>query len=109
MKRSVLTQLTSALRIRILAEAKCSDTADISTRNSDPARVEFTEVMNALEKSSPVDSPDYYSTPYSWMIDNDFRHIEPEEDEIIEIPEKYRHVFYGYDDIEFAGMAPPAN
>ncbi len=43
------------------------------------------------------------------MIDNDFRHIEPGEDEVIEIPEKYRHVFYGYDDIEFAGMSPPAN
>jgi hypothetical protein len=43
------------------------------------------------------------------MIDSDFRHIEPEEDGVIEIPEKYRDVFYGYDNIEFAGMAPPAN
>ena len=69
-------------------EAKCSDTADISTQNSDPSRIEYTQVKNASEKSSPVDSPDYYSTPYSWMIDNEFRHIEPEEDEVIEMPEK---------------------
>ncbi len=43
------------------------------------------------------------------MINNDFRHIEPEEDEVIEIPGKYRHVFYGYYNIEFARMASPAN
>jgi hypothetical protein len=43
------------------------------------------------------------------MTNNDFRHIEPEEDEVIVIPEKIRHVFYGCDDTHFAGMAPPAN
>jgi hypothetical protein len=43
------------------------------------------------------------------MIDNDFRLIKPEYDEVIEIPKKYLHLFYGYDDIVFAGMAPPAN
>jgi hypothetical protein len=43
------------------------------------------------------------------MVDNDFRHIEPEEDEVMEIPEKYPHVFYGCGDIEFVGMTSPAN
>ncbi len=92
-------------------EAKCPDTTYISTQNSEPARFKFTQVMNSSEKSSPVDSPDYYSTPYSWMIDSDFRHIEPEEDEVIFklIPEIFHDVSNRYSDIELARMAAPAN
>ncbi len=82
MKRSVLTQLTSALRIL-----------------NEPG-------SNASEMSDPADTPDYYSTTYTWMTNNDFRHIEPVEDEVIVIPEKFPHVFYGCDDTHFAGMAP---
>jgi hypothetical protein len=78
-------------------EAKCSDTAHISTQNLEPTESEFTQVMNASEKSSPVDSPDYYSTPFSWMIDDDFRHIEPEEDEVIVIQGKF--VMYSMDSV----------
>ncbi len=85
------------------------DTAHINTPNSEPARFEFTKVVNASEISDPADTPDYYSTPYTWMTNNDFRHIEPEEDEVIVIPEKFRRVFYGCDDTHFAGMAPPSN
>ena len=50
----------------------------------------------------PVANPDYYySTPYpSTKADK-------EEDEVIVIPERFRHVFYGYEESEFAGMAPP--
>jgi hypothetical protein len=91
-------------------EAKCSDTAHICTPNSEPAKFEFTQVMNASKMSDPVDTPDYYSTrgPYTWMTNNDFRHIEPEEDEVIVIPGKFLHVFCGCNDTHFAGMAPPA-
>jgi hypothetical protein len=59
--------------------------------------------------SDPADTPNYYSTPYTWMTNNAFRHIEPEEDEVIVIPEKFRHVFYGCNDTHFAEMALPAN
>jgi hypothetical protein len=43
------------------------------------------------------------------MIDNDFRRVESEEDEVKAIPEKNRPMFYEYNDTEFAGMVPPAN
>jgi hypothetical protein len=29
------------------------------------------------------------------------------EEEVIVIPEQFRHVFYGDGELEFAGMAPP--
>ena len=54
--------------------------------------------------SSLVDTPDYYSTPYPQMQNN-----APDEDEVIVVPEKFRHIFFGYDDHQFAGMALPAN
>ncbi len=57
-------------------ESQWSDTAHISNQNSDPARSEFTQVMNASEVSTPVDAPDYYSKPYSWMIDHEVSHTE---------------------------------
>ena len=88
-------------------ESKWSDTADISNQNSEPARSEFTQVMKAPEMSTPVDTLDYYSKPYSWMIDHEVSHVKPEEDEVIVIPEKFKRVFFGHDDTEFAGMANP--
>ena len=33
----------------------------------------------------------------------------PKDEEVIVIPEKFRHVFYGYEESEFAGMANPSN
>jgi hypothetical protein len=88
-------------------ELKWSDTAHINNQNSEPARSEFTQVMNASEMSTPVDTSDYYSKPYSWMIGHEVSHVKPEEDEVIGIPENLKRVFFGYDDTEFAGMANP--
>jgi hypothetical protein len=60
--------------------------------------------MNASEMAFPVATPDYcYSTPYSSTNAS----ADKEEDEVIVIPERFRHVFYGYEESEFAGMAPP--
>ena len=85
-------------------EAKCSCTAHNSATNSEPAQFEFTQVMKASEMSYLVDTPDYYSKHYSQMQGQ-----APVEDEVIVVPEKFRHIFFGYDDAEFAGMALPAN
>jgi hypothetical protein len=52
-----------------------SDIARISNQNSDPARSEFTQVMNASEMSTPVDTPGYYSKSYPWMIDHEAFHV----------------------------------
>ena len=82
--------------------AKCSGTAHSSGPNSDSLQFEFTQVMKASEMSYLVDTPDYYSTPYHQMQEQ-----APVEDEVIVVPEKFRHIFFGYDDTEFAGMAPP--
>ncbi len=57
--------------------------------------------------STPVDTPDYYSKPYSWMIDHEVSHVKPEEDEVIVIQEKFKRVFFGQDNTEFARMANP--
>jgi hypothetical protein len=79
-------------------EVKCSGTAHNSATNSEPAEFEFTQVMKASEMSYLVDTPDYYYTPNSMQG-------APVEDEVIVVPEKFRHIFFGYDDAEFAGMA----
>ena len=82
----------------------CPYTAHISISNSDSPESEFTQVMNASELAFPVATPDYYySTPYSPANAS----ADKEEDEVIVIPERFRHVFYGYEESEFAGMAPP--
>ena len=58
--------------------------------------------------SSPVVYPDYYSTPYDQTADYGPATCPKDEEEIIVIPEKFRHVFYGYDDEHvFVGMANP--
>jgi hypothetical protein len=89
-------------------ESKWSDTAHISNQNSEPARSEFTQVMNASEMSTPNDTPNYYyPEPNSWMIDHEVSHVKPEEDDIIVIPENFKRVFFGQDDTEFAGMSNP--
>jgi hypothetical protein len=88
-------------------ESKWSDTAHISNQNSEPARSEFTQVMNALEMSALVDTSYYYSKPYSWMIDHEVSHVKAEEDEVIVIPGKFKRVFFGQDDTKFAWMANP--
>ncbi len=59
--------------------------------------------------STPVDTPDYYSKPYSWMIDHKVSHVKSEEDEVIVMLENFKRVFFGQDDTEFAGMANPEN
>ena len=53
-----------------------------------------------------VDTPDYYLPPSSYQH---FKDQAPSEDDVIVVSEKFRHVFYGYDGTEFAGMALPAN
>ena len=47
--------------------------------------------------SSPVVYPDYYSTPYDQTADYGPATCPKDEEEIIVIPEKFRHVFYGYE------------
>jgi hypothetical protein len=59
------------------------------------------------EISAPVDTPDYYSKSYSWMIDYEVSHVKSEEDEVIVILEKFSRVFLGQDDTEFAWMVNP--
>ena len=60
--------------------------------------------MNASELAYPVATPDYYySTPYPAAN----APTDKEEEEVIVIPEQFRHVFYGNEELEFAGMAPP--
>ena len=39
------------------------------------------------------------------MIDHEVSHVKPEEYEVVVIPEKYKSVFFGQKDTEFAGMA----
>jgi hypothetical protein len=70
---------------------------------------EFSQVMSASDlTSSPVVYPDYYSTPYDQTADYGPATCPKDEEEIIVIPEKFRHVFYGYDDEHvFVGMANP--
>ncbi len=55
--------------------------------------------------STPVDTPDYYSKPYSWMIDHEVYQVNSEEDTVIVITEKISRVLFGQDDTEFAWMA----
>jgi hypothetical protein len=85
---------------------KWSDTAHISNQSSEPARSEFTQVVNGSEMSTPVDTPEYYSKSYSWMIDHEVFHVKIDEDEVIVIP-GFSRVFFGQDDTEFAWMADP--
>ena len=82
----------------------CPCTAYISNSNSDSPESKFTQVMNASELAYPVATPDYYySTPYPAAN----APTDKEEEEVIVIPEQFRHVFYGNGKLEFAGMAPP--
>ncbi len=53
-----------------------------------------------------VDTPDYCPPPSHYQ---QFKNQAPREDDVIVVPEKFRHVFYGYDGTEFAGMALQAN
>ena len=87
-------------------EAKCSGTASNSKPNSEQTRFEFTQVMKASEMSYLVDTPDYYLPPSSYP---QFKDQVPIEDDVIVVPEKFRHIFYGYASTGFAGMALPAN
>ena len=56
----------------------------------------------------PVVTPDYYSTPYDRTVDYGPT-TRPQDEEVIVIPEKFRHVFYCHEESEFAGMANPSN
>ncbi len=87
-------------------KAKCSGTASNSTLNSEQTQFEFTQVMRASEISYLVDTPDYYPPTSSYP---QFKDQAPSEDDVIVVPEKFLHIFYGYDGIEFAGMALLAN
>ncbi len=53
-----------------------------------------------------VDTPDYYPPP---SIYPQFKDQAPREDDVIVVSEKFRHVFYGYNGTEFAGMVLQAN
>jgi hypothetical protein len=81
----------------------CPCTAHISNSNSDSPESEFTQVMNASELASPVAAPDYYySTPYPAANASTDK-----EEEVIVIPEQFRHAFYSNGELEFTGMPPP--
>ena len=90
-------------------ETDCSCTAPFSFSNSEPTMFEFSQVMRAsVLTPSPVVYPDYYSTPYDQTADYGPATCPKDEEEIIVNPEKFRHVFYGYDDEHvFVGMANP--
>ncbi len=92
-------------------ETDCSCNALSSTPNSEPTMFEFSlsQVMRAsVLTSSPVVYPDYYSTPYDQTADYGPATCPKDEEAIVVIPEKFRHVFYGYDDEHvFVGMANP--
>ena len=64
--------------------------------------------MYASRMTHPVVTPDYYSTPYDQTVDYGPT-TRPQDEEVIVIPEKFRHVFYGHEETEFAGMAYPNN
>ena len=66
--------------------------------------------MNASRMTIPVVTPDYYSTPYDQTEEYETSTC-PKDEEIIVIPEQFRHIFYGNDESElaFAGMANPSN
>jgi hypothetical protein len=89
-------------------EAKWSGTASNrdSTSNSEQTQFKFTQVISASEMSYLVGTPDYYPLTPSYP---QFKDQEPSEDDVIVVPEKFRHIFYGYDGTEFAGMALLAN
>ena len=93
-----------------VTETDCSCTASISSPNSEHSKFEFNQVMNASWRTNPVVSPDYYSTPYDQTVEDETTTC-PEDEDLIVIPEKFRHVFYGNEDSElvFAGMANPGN
>ncbi len=82
----------------------CPCTAHIGISNSDSPESKFTQIMNASELAFPVATPNYYySTPYPAA--NASLATDKEKEEVIEIPEQFRHVFYGNGELEFAGMA----
>jgi hypothetical protein len=54
-----------------------------------------------------VDTPDYYPPPSSYPRFKD--QTPSEDDDVIVVSEKFRHILYGYDSTEFAGMALQAN
>ena len=92
-----------------VTETDCSCTASISSSNSEHRKFEFNQVMNASWRTNPVVSPDYYSTPYDQTVEDETTTC-PEDEDLIVIPEKFRHIFYGNEDSElvFAGMANPS-
>jgi hypothetical protein len=53
-----------------------------------------------------VVTPECYPPSSSY---SQFKDQAPSEDDVIVVPEKYRHILYGYDGTDFAGMALPAN
>jgi hypothetical protein len=80
-----------------VCEWNWSGTAQISHQNSELLGQKFfesTQVMNASGMSTPGDTPDYYSKPYSWMIVHEVSHVKPEEYEVVVIPENYKSVFF---------------
>ena len=90
-------------------ETDCSRTAPFRISNSEQTMFEFYQVMIASDlTSSPVVYPNYYSTPYDQTADYEPATCPKDEEEIKVIPEKFRHIFYGYDDEQvFVGMANP--
>ncbi len=76
-------------------ETDCSRTALFTISNSEQTMSEFYQVMIASDLTpSPVVYPDYYSTPYDQTADYGPATCPKDEEEIIVIPEKFRHVFY---------------
>ena len=78
----------------------CPCIACISGQDGTSKGMKFTQVMNASGWTDSAVAPNYYSTPYpEWDEDAD----------VIEIPNKFRHIFSDCDNSEFAGMANPTD
>jgi hypothetical protein len=79
-------------------QEECPSTSHISGAKKNP-KCGFKQVMIASELTNPVVTPKHYSSqPYSAPF-------ESEELGLIVVPDRFRHVFYGTDVTEFAGMA----
>ena len=88
-----------------VTETDCSCTANIITSSLKQGSSVLNQVMIASRLTSPVVIPDYYSKPYDQTVDYGPTTC-PSDEEVIVIPEKFRHIFYN-DGCEFAGMANP--
>ncbi len=74
-------------------ESDCSSTALFSISNTEQTMFEFYQVMTASDlTSSPVVHSDYYSTPYDQTADYGPATCPKDGEEIIVIPEKFRHI-----------------